>query len=154
MFLSWRGRRGGSEWVAAESPSAHDPGGGARLRAPGTHPPPFQIRQECLACRGAAAVFDMSYFGKFYLVGVDARKAADWLFSADVSRPPGTRPGRVLFLSGFSSRQNSWHSFGHWNEVASLGSSSTCSAPRPGLGPCPDRCVLTTNPRLQDCQPP
>ncbi|XP_024906986.1 sarcosine dehydrogenase, mitochondrial isoform X3 [Pteropus alecto] len=48
------------------------------------------IKQECLACRGAAAVFDMSYFGKFYLVGLDARKAADWLFSADVSRPPGS----------------------------------------------------------------
>ncbi|XP_072816597.1 sarcosine dehydrogenase, mitochondrial isoform X2 [Vicugna pacos] len=48
------------------------------------------IKKECLACRGAAAVFDMSYFGKFYLVGPDARKAADWLFSADVSRPPGT----------------------------------------------------------------
>lgn len=53
---------------------------------PGT----FQIKKECLACRGAAAVFNMSYFGKFYLVGLDARKAADWLFSADVSRPPGT----------------------------------------------------------------
>ncbi|XP_036892389.1 sarcosine dehydrogenase, mitochondrial isoform X1 [Sturnira hondurensis] len=48
------------------------------------------IKQECLACRGAAAVFNMSYFGKFYLVGSDARKAADWLFSADVSRPPGS----------------------------------------------------------------
>lgn len=48
------------------------------------------IEQECLACRGAAAVFDMSYFGKFYLVGPDAGKAADWLFSADVSRPPGS----------------------------------------------------------------
>nr|XP_054365456.1 sarcosine dehydrogenase, mitochondrial isoform X2 [Mirounga angustirostris] len=47
------------------------------------------IKKECLACRGAAAVFNMSYFGKFYLVGLDARKAADWLFSADVSRPPG-----------------------------------------------------------------
>lgn len=47
------------------------------------------IRRECLACRGAAAVFDMSYFGKFYLVGADAKQAADWLFSADVSRPPG-----------------------------------------------------------------
>lgn len=34
-------------------------------------------------------MFDMSYFGKFYLVGPDAKKAADWLFSADVSRPPG-----------------------------------------------------------------
>lgn len=48
------------------------------------------IKKECLACRGAAAVFDMSYFGKFFLVGPDARKAADWLFSADVSRPPGS----------------------------------------------------------------
>ncbi|XP_064146688.1 sarcosine dehydrogenase, mitochondrial isoform X7 [Loxodonta africana] len=48
------------------------------------------IKKECLACRGAAAMFDMSYFGKFYLVGQDARKAADWLFSADVSRPPGS----------------------------------------------------------------
>lgn len=48
------------------------------------------IREECLACRRAAAVFNMSYFGKFYLLGVDARKAADWLFSADVNRPPGS----------------------------------------------------------------
>ncbi|KAK2120562.1 hypothetical protein P7K49_001948, partial [Saguinus oedipus] len=32
----------------------------------------------------------MSYFGKFYLVGLDAREAADWLFTADVSRPPGS----------------------------------------------------------------
>ncbi|XP_052037900.1 sarcosine dehydrogenase, mitochondrial [Apodemus sylvaticus] len=48
------------------------------------------IQKECLACRGAAAVFNMSYFGKFYLLGVDARKAADWLFSADVNRPPGS----------------------------------------------------------------
>ncbi|XP_004613477.2 sarcosine dehydrogenase, mitochondrial [Sorex araneus] len=47
------------------------------------------IRDECLACRGAAAAFDMSYFGKFYLVGPDASAAADWLFSAHVSRPPG-----------------------------------------------------------------
>ncbi|XP_032334743.1 sarcosine dehydrogenase, mitochondrial isoform X2 [Camelus ferus] len=52
--------------------------------------PLHEIKKECLACRGAAAVFDMSYFGKFYLVGPDARMAADWLFSADVSRPPGT----------------------------------------------------------------
>uniref|UniRef100_F6Z5F3 Sarcosine dehydrogenase n=1 Tax=Callithrix jacchus TaxID=9483 RepID=F6Z5F3_CALJA len=32
----------------------------------------------------------MSYFGKFYLVGLDAREAADWLFTADVRRPPGS----------------------------------------------------------------
>ncbi|XP_042820448.1 sarcosine dehydrogenase, mitochondrial isoform X4 [Panthera tigris] len=52
--------------------------------------PLHEIKKECLACRGAAAVFNMSYFGKFYLLGLDARKAADWLFSADVSRPPGS----------------------------------------------------------------
>ncbi|KFO21517.1 Sarcosine dehydrogenase, mitochondrial [Fukomys damarensis] len=51
---------------------------------------PAPIQRECLSCRGAAAVFDMSYFGKFYLLGPDARKAADWLFSANVSRPPGS----------------------------------------------------------------
>ncbi|XP_055255995.1 sarcosine dehydrogenase, mitochondrial isoform X3 [Moschus berezovskii] len=51
---------------------------------------PAPIKKECLACRGAAAVFDMSYFGKFFLVGPDAREAANWLFSADVSRPPGS----------------------------------------------------------------
>uniref|UniRef100_A0A8C7DZ79 Sarcosine dehydrogenase, mitochondrial n=1 Tax=Naja naja TaxID=35670 RepID=A0A8C7DZ79_NAJNA len=48
------------------------------------------IREECLSCRNALAVFDMSYFGKFYLVGPDARKAADWLFTADVRKAPGT----------------------------------------------------------------
>ncbi|XP_044519885.1 sarcosine dehydrogenase, mitochondrial [Gracilinanus agilis] len=48
------------------------------------------IQKECLSCRNAVAVFDMSYFGKFYLVGPEARKAADWLFSADVHKPPGS----------------------------------------------------------------
>ncbi|XP_060107035.1 sarcosine dehydrogenase, mitochondrial [Heteronotia binoei] len=48
------------------------------------------IRNECLTCRNTVAVFDMSYFGKFYLVGPEARKAANWLFTADVGKPPGT----------------------------------------------------------------
>ncbi len=48
-----------------------------------------QIRDECLTCRNAVAVFDMSYFGKFYLTGPDAKKAADWLFTADVNKAPG-----------------------------------------------------------------
>ncbi|KAM9064238.1 sarcosine dehydrogenase, mitochondrial isoform X1 [Sarcophilus harrisii] len=48
------------------------------------------IQKECLSCRDAVAVFDMSYFGKFYLVGPEARKAADWLFSADVHKDPGS----------------------------------------------------------------
>uniref|UniRef100_A0A673HZ30 Sarcosine dehydrogenase, mitochondrial-like n=1 Tax=Sinocyclocheilus rhinocerous TaxID=307959 RepID=A0A673HZ30_9TELE len=48
------------------------------------------IRDECLSCRNAVAVFDMSYFGKFYLTGPDAKKAADWLFTADVNKAPGS----------------------------------------------------------------
>lgn len=79
-------------------PSAVGSLSGREVPEPPWHPNSgtFQIKKECLACRGAAAVFNMSYFGKFYLVGPDARKAADWLFSADVSRPPGTeRVGRV-----------------------------------------------------------
>ncbi|XP_072488982.1 sarcosine dehydrogenase, mitochondrial isoform X2 [Notamacropus eugenii] len=51
---------------------------------------PAPIQKECLSCRHAVAVFDMSYFGKFYLLGPDARKAADWLFSADIHKPPGS----------------------------------------------------------------
>ena len=49
----------------------------------------IQIKSECLSCRHGVAVFDMSYFGKFYLTGPDAKKAADWLFTADVNKKPG-----------------------------------------------------------------
>uniref|UniRef100_A0AAR2IXA3 Sarcosine dehydrogenase n=1 Tax=Pygocentrus nattereri TaxID=42514 RepID=A0AAR2IXA3_PYGNA len=48
------------------------------------------IRDECMTCRKAVAVFNMSYFGKFYLTGPDAKKAADWLFTADVNKAPGS----------------------------------------------------------------
>uniref|UniRef100_A0A8C9WYW5 Sarcosine dehydrogenase, mitochondrial n=1 Tax=Sander lucioperca TaxID=283035 RepID=A0A8C9WYW5_SANLU len=48
------------------------------------------IKNECLTCRHGVAVFDMSYFGKFYLSGPDAKKAADWLFTADVNKKPGS----------------------------------------------------------------
>lgn len=47
----------------------------------------------------------MSYFGKFYLVGPEATKAADWLFSADVSKAPGT--GSAPRFAGEISPQNS-----------------------------------------------
>jgi len=40
------------------------------------------IRHECLATRTTAALFNMSYFGKFYLTGPDAQAAANWVFSA------------------------------------------------------------------------
>lgn len=46
----------------------------------------------------------MSYFGKFYLVGPEATKAADWLFSADVSKAPGT--GSAPRFAGEISPQN------------------------------------------------
>ncbi|XP_037547965.1 sarcosine dehydrogenase, mitochondrial [Nematolebias whitei] len=48
------------------------------------------IKSECLSCRNSVAVFNMSYFGKFYLTGPDAKKAADWMFTADVNKKPGS----------------------------------------------------------------
>uniref|UniRef100_A0A9J7ZRM9 Sarcosine dehydrogenase n=1 Tax=Cyprinus carpio carpio TaxID=630221 RepID=A0A9J7ZRM9_CYPCA len=60
------------------------------------------ICDECLTCRNAVAVFDMSYFGKFYLTGPDAKKAADWLFTADVNKAPGEDPCDVC-LGGVES---------------------------------------------------
>ncbi|XP_066294122.1 sarcosine dehydrogenase, mitochondrial-like [Branchiostoma lanceolatum] len=48
------------------------------------------IGKECVACRERAAVFNMSYFGKYYLTGPDAQKAADWIFSNNVDKPPGS----------------------------------------------------------------
>uniref|UniRef100_UPI00398ECD40 sarcosine dehydrogenase, mitochondrial isoform X1 n=2 Tax=Pristiophorus japonicus TaxID=55135 RepID=UPI00398ECD40 len=59
-----------------------------------------QIKAECISCRTAVAVFDMSYFGKFYLLGPDAKKAADWLFSADVS----TSIGKTVYTCMLNSR--------------------------------------------------
>lgn len=49
-----------------------------------------QIQQECVACRERAAIFDMTCFGKYYLTGPDAQKAADWIFSAEMKRPAGS----------------------------------------------------------------
>ena len=48
-----------------------------------------QIRAECLATRTAAALFNMSYFGKFYLTGPEAQQAADWIFSARMDGEEG-----------------------------------------------------------------
>jgi len=47
------------------------------------------IRVECLSTRTAAALFNMSYFGKFYLTGPDARKAVDWVFTNRMDQPAG-----------------------------------------------------------------
>lgn len=50
----------------------------------------IQIGQDCLTCREKVAIFDMSYFGKFYIVGPDAQTAADWIFSNDMQKPEGS----------------------------------------------------------------
>ncbi|XP_063973708.1 sarcosine dehydrogenase, mitochondrial [Diachasmimorpha longicaudata] len=44
------------------------------------------IGSEALACRNKAALFNLSYFGKFYLCGAQAQEAADFLFTANVNR--------------------------------------------------------------------
>ena len=48
-----------------------------------------QIKAECLGCRQNAAIFNMSYFGKFYLTGPDSQAAADFIFTNDVNLNPG-----------------------------------------------------------------
>lgn len=45
-----------------------------------------QIREEALSCRNNVALFNMSYFGKFYLCGPEAGKAADYLFTSRMDR--------------------------------------------------------------------
>ena len=49
----------------------------------------MQIGKESLACRKGVAVFDMSSFGKFYLTGHDAQKAADWICTNNVNQDAG-----------------------------------------------------------------
>ncbi|KAG7197764.1 hypothetical protein KM043_001583 [Ampulex compressa] len=44
------------------------------------------IREEALCCRNNVALFDVSYFGKFYLCGPEAQRAADHLFTAETNR--------------------------------------------------------------------
>ena len=48
------------------------------------------IGEECRATRNAVAVFNMSYFGKYYLVGRDAQTAVDWLFTNDMRKRDGS----------------------------------------------------------------
>uniref|UniRef100_A0A672J2I2 Sarcosine dehydrogenase n=1 Tax=Salarias fasciatus TaxID=181472 RepID=A0A672J2I2_SALFA len=62
------------------------------------------IKAECLSCRHGVAVFDMSYFGKFYLTGPDAKKAADWLFTADVNKKPGRSDAPLCYTCMLNKR--------------------------------------------------
>eukprot|EP00794_Sanderia_malayensis_P015715 gene15715-17300_t len=48
-----------------------------------------EIGEESLACRNSVAAFNMSYFAKFFISGPDAQKAVDWLFTANMQKPPG-----------------------------------------------------------------
>jgi len=50
------------------------------------------VEQECIAARSGVAVFDQSYFGKFFLEGPEAMKAIDFLCTArmDGSRAIGS----------------------------------------------------------------
>ena len=42
-----------------------------------------------MATRNNAALFNMSYFGKFFLSGNDAEAAAEWIFSNRMDGPIG-----------------------------------------------------------------
>uniref|UniRef100_A0A8C6WUK0 Sarcosine dehydrogenase n=1 Tax=Neogobius melanostomus TaxID=47308 RepID=A0A8C6WUK0_9GOBI len=69
------------------------------------------IKNECLTCRNGVAVFNMSYFGKFFLTGPDAKKAADWLFTADVNKKPGDT--YYLAIGGGVAEHN-------WNHISTV----------------------------------
>ncbi|XP_046441775.1 sarcosine dehydrogenase, mitochondrial-like isoform X2 [Daphnia pulex] len=47
------------------------------------------IEQECRGARERVAIFDMSYFGNYYLTGPDAQAAADWIFTNNMRKPAG-----------------------------------------------------------------
>jgi glycine cleavage system aminomethyltransferase T len=50
----------------------------------------FEVeKEECLAARKDAVVFDLSAFGKIMVSGEDAEAALQYACSADVSKPPG-----------------------------------------------------------------
>ncbi|XP_061714576.1 sarcosine dehydrogenase, mitochondrial [Cydia pomonella] len=44
------------------------------------------IQDEALTCRNGAALFNMSYYGKFYITGPDAQRTAELAFTADLSK--------------------------------------------------------------------
>lgn len=58
----------------------------------------LQIGGEALACRNDAALFDLSYFGKFYLCGAESQAAADYLFTANTNCEPNSTV-RTLMLN-------------------------------------------------------
>ncbi|KAJ8975141.1 hypothetical protein NQ317_015275, partial [Molorchus minor] len=58
------------------------------------------IRDEALAARNNVALFDLSCYTKMYLAGPDAEEAADWLFTGNLDKQPGT----VVYTCSLNSR--------------------------------------------------
>lgn len=58
------------------------------------------IKEECLDCRNSVAAFNMSYFAKFLLTGPDSAKAVDWIFSANMRKPPGSTTYTCMLNAG------------------------------------------------------
>ncbi|XP_067931861.1 sarcosine dehydrogenase, mitochondrial-like isoform X2 [Watersipora subatra] len=48
------------------------------------------IGEECMNARTNANLFNMSYFGKYYLTGQDSTEAAEWIFSNHMDKEPGS----------------------------------------------------------------
>ncbi|XP_057662190.1 sarcosine dehydrogenase, mitochondrial [Diorhabda carinulata] len=58
------------------------------------------VREEALAARNNVALFDLTCYAKMYLAGPDAEEAADWLFTANVDR----KPGSIIYTCSLNSR--------------------------------------------------
>eukprot|EP01079_Euglenida_sp_SAG-EU17-18_P012081 gene12081-2203_t len=60
-----------------------------------------QAAQEHHACRQAAALFDMSSFGKLLLSGTGAAEAVDWIFCSPISSKPNGSVVYTLMLNRY-----------------------------------------------------
>ncbi|XP_023012335.2 sarcosine dehydrogenase [Leptinotarsa decemlineata] len=58
------------------------------------------IKEEALAARNNVALFNLTCYTKMYLAGPDAEEAADWLFTANVDREPGS----IIYTCSLNSR--------------------------------------------------
>ena len=54
---------------------------------PGSHQ---IVQREVQLCRSSVALFNQSYFGKFFLNGHDAQAAMDWICTNDMRKPVGS----------------------------------------------------------------
>eukprot|EP00603_Paraphysomonas_imperforata_P002901 CAMPEP_0114428998 /NCGR_PEP_ID=MMETSP0103-20121206/9239_1 /TAXON_ID=37642 ORGANISM="Paraphysomonas imperforata, Strain PA2" /NCGR_SAMPLE_ID=MMETSP0103 /ASSEMBLY_ACC=CAM_ASM_000201 /LENGTH=887 /DNA_ID=CAMNT_0001598281 /DNA_START=162 /DNA_END=2825 /DNA_ORIENTATION=- len=54
---------------------------------PGSH---ATVKREVEACRSGVAVFNQSYFGKYFLAGRDAQAAMDWICTNDMQKHVGS----------------------------------------------------------------